>query len=769
MMSELARRNVMLDRLQIFTILTLCSLQAACGRKDQPEPAEAEGAVDSQDAFIVPPTPPIPVGPPARVCPPEKDFPIRTVEIRSADQRDTLVADIQVPNTTILLGPDLVFDFSAIEGQALLPLRVGPCVTVKSVAAFPPDIPPPEDPDVGDAFVPPPIEPIDVLEVDWTEQSGRTSHSRGPLFKFGPHLVDEMTGDPVANQVFFLIACIPNDDTPSDNVRLSGFRIEGPSQGQQSFGDIGIKVDRCLNVELSNLEISGFGEAAISVQDEYIITPEVDLGQTQGSNFPGHRISGPEQVRIFGNYLHHNQHPSSGGHAAGYGVVVGTGAWAQIYENLFDFNRHATSSTWDAGGYDAHHNLISKGGGYHRTILGKDFYTHQLDIHGHDDPWYTGEYKGGEAGVKFNFSENSVQYRRDTALYVRGTPRMSVLIDGNVFAHPGLEADDLFDDAITIWDRDDIGDTIILGNDNVADYDSYLRSSVCDFDGDGIDDLFLATGRTWWFSSMGEFPWTYLSARHETIDEVRLGYFDMGNKCDVLTEDGGNWWLSSGGIEWWQDLGSFGVPFEEVRFGRFDPAARDHRPGVTKRTTHAFWRGPNGEWNIRGVFDDPDWHYIGGSGFSLDQLNFGDFNGDGVTDILGYENGKWAYSDAGRSPWIPLNNALSNNPASLAIVDLDNNNIDDVLGLRVQPNLSGTKLTFTWWVSDDGRTPWRMLSSKTFPLEVGGLPVMAFVGRFGVSPGGGTLITGTDRKGYFFSEAEIAHGRSPSWTSLFAY
>jgi hypothetical protein len=29
--------------------------------------------------------------------------------------------------------------------------------------------------------------------------------------------------------------------------------------------------------------------------------------------------------------------------------------------------------------------------------------------------------------------------------------------------------------------------------------------SQCDFDGDGIDDLFLATGETWWYSSSGKF------------------------------------------------------------------------------------------------------------------------------------------------------------------------------------------------------------------------------------------------------------------------
>jgi hypothetical protein len=777
----------MLNRFRLISVLALGSLQAACAAEDHFELGETENAIDLTGLGTPPTDAPIllPADPPPRICPSEAEYPARTVQIRSASQISTLVADIQVPNTTILLGPDLVFDFSGKEGQSLLPLVVGPCVTVKSVAAFPPRIPPrrPIDPiDVAHARtfagfnrdIPPigDIPPIDAsLDVDWTEQSARTAHSRGPLFKFGPHRTDETTGEPVANNVLFIISCPAGDDTPSDNVRLSGFRIEGPSQGQQTDDDIGIKVNRCLNVELSNLEISGFGKAAIYVDDEYIITPEVDLGQTQGNNWPGHRISGPEQVRIFGNYLHHNQHPSVDGHAAGYGVDVGTGAWAQVYENLFDFNRHAITASWDAGGYDALRNLILKGGGVHDTTFGWN--THQLDIHGRDNPWYDSDYKGGPASVRSNFFENSVQYLADTALYVRGTPRVLVNIDDNVFAHPGLENDDLFDDAVTIWDRDDLGDTIKIGPNNVKNYDTYLRSDVCDFDGDGMDDLFLATGRTWWFSSMGEFPWTYLSARHETIDKVRLGYFDTDKNCDVITESGGHWWMASAGVGAWQDLGSFGVPLNDVRFGHFDPSARDHRAGATKRTTHAFSRGPNGEWNIRGIFGDPSWHYIGGSGYALSQLNFGDFDGDGVTDVLGYKNGKWAYSSAGRTTWIPLNTALSDNPASLHVVDLNNNNIDDLVRLEVQTGYVGTVplITFTWWVSDDGRTAWRKISTQGFPaITTDGVSARAFVGRFGVAPGGGTLVTGYDRRGYFYSEAEIARGAPPSWTtSLFSY
>jgi hypothetical protein len=47
--------------------------------------------------------------------------------------------------------------------------------------------------------------------------------------------------------------------------------------------------------------------------------------------------------------------------------------------------------------------------------------------------------------------------------------------------------------------------------------------------------------------------------------------------------------------------------------------------------------------------------------------------------------------------------------------------------------------------------------------------VFGFAGRFGAAPGGGVLLTGHNRIGRFFSQAEVAAGARPDWTSLFAY
>jgi hypothetical protein len=678
--------------------------------------------------------------------------------------RRLLIESVAIPNTTILLGPKVVLDFTDARDDEI-PLSFGPCVTLTSTSAFRPDTATPRAGAVGTAGrhlaaapspAAPPASAIRVNPGDFTiggrQEPARTPHSLGPLLQFGPHRGHGKT-------VFLSIRCFP-DMQPNDSVRISGLRLFGPSFGQQSVEDIGIQVVRCLDIEISNLEVAGWGGQSIQVLDD----PEQGPGQEAPNNRPGERIGRPDQVRIFHNYIHNNQHPREGlidSHAAGYGVDVHHGAWAQVYENVFDFNRHSIAAAGDTGGYEALRNLVLKGGGYHYA----GFHTHQFDIHGSGGNGF-----GGQAGVQFWFAENSFQYLAGPAIEIRGRPHLRIYIHDNVFAHEGLEKD-RGEDAIHVNDRNDLA-VIEIGHNNVVDFDSYGRYGVCDFDGDGIDDLFLATGKTWWYSSFGEFQWTYLSARTERLDQVRLGYFDDDKRCDVLTESGAQWVIASGGTGPWQSIGAFGAPLGEVAFGRFDPGVRDHRPGVTRRTTHAFRRTPSGEWLVTPL-SAPAWQHAQSSSFPMSKLRFGDFTGDGVTDVLAVQNGRWSISDSAHGGWQRLNPYLAEDVGSLFIADLNNNNIDDLIRLeRTERRTRGDiEETFTWWVSDDGRSRWRKLKVYTWthPALAPVPPVFAFAGRFGAAPGGGVLLIDHNRIGHFLSEAEVAAGAAPDWTSLFAF
>lgn len=711
----------------------------------------------------------------------------RIIEIREADpaidlahhktMRDLLVKEIAVPNTTVVLGPNVVLDFSDAPDNDL-PLSFGRCTTLTSASSFPSGKPPTRP--IG---VRPPtaiakrIGPGDVIDFGDLEaelerlkppiEQARTPRSLGPLLKFGKSRSK-------TERVFLDISCLqPDPANPrqpvNDGVRISGFRLFGPSFGQQSTEEVGIHVYRCLDIEISNMEIAGWGGAGISITDD----PAQGPGQEPTTNLPGDRIGRPDQVRVFNNYIHHNQHPSEvdyswwdllppvlvydlifSRHAAGYGVDVGHGAWAQITENLFDFNRHAIAASGDTGGYNARRNLVLKGGGYHYG----GFHTHQFDIHGMGDNGF-----GGQAAVQTWYSQNAFQYRKGNAIKIRGRPDLAAYIFDNIFPHAGLE-DDWGDDAIHLATNQNV----YIGPGNVIDSDTYGKYGVCDFDGDGVDDLFLATGVSWWFSSGGEFPWSFLSAQTNGLKQVRFGYFDNDQRCDVLAEQNERWEISSGGRGRWYSIGAYGAPLTEVAFGQFDPNIRDHRPGVTRRTTHAFQRAANAQWYVTPL-TGPNWQPVGSSSKPMNQLRFGDFTGDGVTDVLAVESGRWAISESAIGSWRPLNSRLSDNVGTLFIADLDNNNVDDIIRLESRGNASSVRLE--WWVSDDGTSDWRPLKSYDFLIPFGqtNIPLFALTGRFGSAPGAGVLIADFWRIGQFYSSAETAVGALPNWKSLFAY
>lgn len=65
----------------------------------------------------------------------------------------------------------------------------------------------------------------------------------------------------------------------------------------------------------------------------------------------------------------------------------------------------------------------------------------------------------------------------------------------------------------------------------------------------------------------------------------------------------------------------------------------------------------------------PNWRLIGGSSFPLDQLAFGDFTGDGVTDILAVENGHWSISQSGTGEWRTLNPVLPDPVQNLLVAN----------------------------------------------------------------------------------------------------
>lgn len=314
----------------------------------------------------------------------------------------------------------------------------------------------------------------------------------------------------------------------------------------------------------------------------------------------------PTAVRIYDNYIHHNQRAGR----EGYGVSVDAGAYALIERNVFDWNRHAIKGGGEivdddplsGAGYAAYRNLVLENGGYHDSynhcdLLDKipdyvkyvrvalsvvltqwldvwaaaelsclipgnhvayDFYTHQFDMHG-TGTCFPGHKNCGAGGHSMYIRHNTFLYTRGDAIKLRGTPQHEdgMVVDSNVFAHDTLRTGDVgalsavgctlgltsacadVRDDIDFFNATAVEQTTESGlstSNNLLGINGLNELGTCDFDGDGVNDSFMATGATWWFSSGGDRPWVYLNTSTKRRSEVTLGFFNADNICDVWVD-----------------------------------------------------------------------------------------------------------------------------------------------------------------------------------------------------------------------------------------
>jgi hypothetical protein len=636
-----------------------------------------------------PPPPPPPIGSFVRITD------------NSPESINLFIRAVGTPNTLVLLAHDLDLDLTGYEN---IPIVTGVTLTSEAppLGHAPPTI----------AAAPGPGFPLP----DYTV--ARDAHH------LGPRVYTRSRPLPL-----FLVRC-NGVDIFGDNVRIVGFRLQGPhfetEEGDDNL-ERGLMIDSCTGIEIANMELAGWSGQAIYVQDEDHLQ----------------RISHPDDVNIHDNFFHHNQH--KGGN--GYGVAVQHGAYARIERNVFDFNRHAIAASGDAGtGYVAHQNLVLKGGGKHDKWYNE--YTHQFDVHGDqncpdvpikdDSTWNC-----GHAGEAFEFTQNAFQYTNDHAIKVRGNPRVGALVARNVFAHDSEE------DAIAQGDGGGYGDNIthpleIKGN--TFGVDPYGHYGVCDVDGDGMDDLFLATGVSWWYASGGRMHWVYLQAQDARLDTVGLGDFDGDGRCDVFAVHVNDFMISSRGTGEWHSLGTFAMPFDQLGFGDFNG------DGITDM----FRRAPDGQWWAisPGRYD---WTALQSSSFPLRDLRFGDFNNDRVTDVLAVQGGQWSVSLGGTTPWQPLNPTLADRLEGLLMADINADGRDDIL--RYTPADHG--ITGTWEISWGGSTAWEPLATLAWvdtPEAREQRPaddVRSLVGRFSDTTDWAAydvLALDHERKGHLYSD-----------------
>ena len=142
-----------------------------------------------------------------------------------------------------------------------------------------------------------------------------------------------------------------------------------------------------------------------------------------------------------------------------------------------------------------------------------------------------------------------------------------------------------------------------IGPENLYNTDTSSELAVGDFDGDGRDDIFLANGTGWWYSSGGVTEWRFLRPSRLLIRDLRFGRFDSDAKTDVLFVAGGD--------------------------------GMSRRAGRVSRNRCA----------------------AAGTVLRLTDCVFGDFDGDGITDALWANGTTWSAAPAAQGPWIPKHNS----------------------------------------------------------------------------------------------------------------
>ena len=481
-----------------------------------------------------------------------------------------------------------------------------------------------------------------------------------------------------------------------NNVRVTGLHLRGPSRSsdgdQEQSNGIRVPEHVVQGTIIDHNDISDWTWRGVYVIAGQAESNPADLECTDTST-PRFR---PSVTWISRNFIHHNRQQEKG-----YGVNANSGAFPLIDGNVFYENRHAIAGTASTShtGYRAWHNFVLSVAPLQRGI----FHTHDFDMHGTDSGG-----KGGRAGGYMDLYKNTFLGTNRHNFEVRGTPCDFVEFRNNVSLQEQWDALSLdvgiFGSGSVTWVIPPEPEQFELPNPT-------NQLGVGDFDGDGVQDMFIATGTAWYYSPHAVAEWRLINDNPDRLETLRFGDFDGDGRTDVLGKNGLDLVVSWGGVSEWEKVNELDAPISDLAVGDFDESGQ----------ADIFYA--DGEsWFV--AYDNGPFVQTQTSSFRVKDLRFGDFNGDGQTDVFGVVSNAWRVSYSATSTWTFLRSKLTDKVDALWIADFDGNGTDDILTYAIQVVSPATTpvVVYNWKVSRDGTTGWKPLLKTTL--------LFAAIGKF---------------------------------------